>query len=453
MIRVLLLLLPTLAVLGSLAPGIESFFLFRLAVIALVAIAAVRPSPLRQQTKAPAALVSLGTLWAMSAATAYVLGTPTYAGHQQVMAIALGLSLVASLPRLGPPAWLLCQLWRGWILSFLVTTAFAVREVVIGTRISNYLASSPTYIREGSDLVASVFGNPNNYGAYLALTFGLLLFGAMRASRSGPRLAFVGAAAAAAALTMLTGSRLSIVALAVQSVIFLALGGRSLRHSILIASFVAGMTLAIVGTGFFDGTVVGAPGKLQNISPSALVHEVVSVDTSTSGGRRANLYKNGLWLIVESGGLGVGPGGFQAAIIDGRVPYETMGVLDPHNLYVEIAAQYGLIVFLLFAVWIVGIIRPSWVVARRGGGESQAWGVTTVALLVGASITAMTASSYLLASVNWLFLAIVHLYASTAAEPRDGNSSVLYPRRYTGVRNHSSNRPTLGARKGTRYAG
>ena len=121
------------------------------------------------------------------------------------------------------------------------------------------------------------------------------------------------------------------------------------------------------------------------------------------------MYKDGLWMTVETHGLGVGPGNFEAVMRSGVVPYNTYGQVDPHNAYLEILSQYGVAVFVLFMFWVASCFSVARHAVSRHDSHAGAWGVTVVAILVGASLSALASSTYFNASFNWMAIATVIL--------------------------------------------
>lgn len=129
----------------------------------------------------------------------------------------------------------------------------------------------------------------------------------------------------------------------------------SWRHRILI---VAGL-LAVGGLAFtasprVQGKVMAAVVQWTNESESAEL---------TNFGSRRVFYKNGVEILQENWFLGVGTGGFAQAYGDHvskkyeASDWRTVHTTDPHNQYLSVAIQQGLVGVVLFLAWIVAIAR------------------------------------------------------------------------------------------------
>lgn len=129
----------------------------------------------------------------------------------------------------------------------------------------------------------------------------------------------------------------------------------SWRHRILI---VAGL-LAVGGLAFtasprVQGKVMAAVVQWTNESESAGL---------TNFGSRRVFYKNGVEILQENWLLGVGTGGFAQAYGDHvskkyeASDWRTVHTTDPHNQYLSVAIQQGLVGVVLFLAWIVAIAR------------------------------------------------------------------------------------------------
>ena len=71
---------------------------------------------------------------------------------------------------------------------------------------------------------------------------------------------------------------------------------------------------------------------------------LISINSSQhSSFIRMNLYLDELYATFQSFMLGVGPGNFQYNIYP---QFNTLGIINPHNWWLEILCQYGFLVFI-----------------------------------------------------------------------------------------------------------
>jgi O-antigen ligase len=324
------------------------------------------------------------------------------------------------------------SLQTGWVVAFVITGLLAVREMVTGLRMSNYLPSynSTELARVDPELIASIFGNPNAYAAFLVTTFAFLVNGLLKSEARFVRYCYIGMILALCVLILSTGSRLCLFALILEMIVFASYAGRRYRNALAGASMLVLLSLVLVGSGVTDSLASQFPGKLSSSTPSKILLEAVSSDSTSSGGARLNLYKDGLWMVGNSAGLGVGPGNFEVVMASGDVPYDSGRAVDPHNLYLEIVSQYGLFVFLAFVLWVAACFRACWGGARRTMGEERSWGVAMVAGVAGNAVSSLANSSYLSASINWVFMATLLLVAVTIERGADNKALALMREEY-----------------------
>lgn len=102
----------------------------------------------------------------------------------------------------------------------------------------------------------------------------------------------------------------------------------------------------------FNIGFVDLGNKLSIHSPSFILSSTETVsriltDKSSPFYLRANLGLEGIRMLIESKGLGVGPNAFKDRI---HTDETIDNLVNPHNLWIEILSQYGIIVFLAFSV-------------------------------------------------------------------------------------------------------
>lgn len=411
--RFVLVALPTSATFGSLIPGVGSMFAFRLMILLLglqaLGSSKATPKGLRSVTT----FRLMVALWTVVGLVGSFFAESIYSAMREFLPLFLGFFLAYTFIAFRDPSRVLKYVQTGWVVAFMITGVLAFREIVTGVHMSNYLAATDVAALHSSRLVASVFGNPNAYAAFLVTAFAFLVNGLLKSEAWYSRYSYVGLIMALFLLMLSTGSRLCLFALFLEGAFFAFYAGKRYWKSLASGVILVLLSLFFVGAGATDSLASRLPGKLATLAPSKMVHEVLSGESESSGSRRLGLYKNGLWMVGNSAGLGVGPGNFEVVMASGDAPYDAGGVIDPHNLYLEIASQYGLLVFVSFVLWIAACFRACWGAARRGIGVTRSWGIAMSAAVAGNAVSALANSSYLPGSINWVFLATLFLVAVT----------------------------------------
>lgn len=410
--RFVLAALPAAAALGSLIPVIGPFFAFRLMVLLLALQSLGSGKANLKGLRSVAAFRLLVVVWTLVGLAGSLLVQNQGLAMRSFFPLLLGFLLVYLLITSRDPRGVLRSLQTGWVLAFLLTGLLALREFLTGVHMSNYL---PDYDLTLVDprLVASVFSNPNGYAAFLVTAFAFLVNGLLEAKARFMRSFYVGSIGTLCLLMLTTGSRIGLIALVVEAAICARYAGKRYRRAILGGVILVLLAILFLGAGERDSLAMRLPEKLESATPSSVLDELLDGGRTTSGGQRTNLYRDGLWMVGDSAGFGVGPGQFEVVMASGDVPYDAGGTVNPHNLYLEVASQYGIVVFLLFFGWVAACYRA----CRRGlrslVGEERSWGIAMVVAVAGNAVSALASSSYLPGSVNWVFMATLGLVAIT----------------------------------------
>ena len=84
--------------------------------------------------------------------------------------------------------------------------------------------------------------------------------------------------------------------------------------------------------------------------------EMLSGDAEGSDGIRANLIRNGFHFLGKTFGMGVGIGQIETWMLNEAI-YDTDGILNIHNWWVELLTSYGIIFFIAYVAFFVKIFR------------------------------------------------------------------------------------------------
>ena len=216
---------------------------------------------------------------------------------------------------------------RGWLAAWVCAVIPALIELATGRHLPNYLSSSPAWVRERSDDIASYFVNPNPFAFFLCSAMIALV---TTSALEGPKLRKVMLACAGITpiLIYFTNSR-AILAVSLLVLVWLILSATPLRHHV--RQSVAGLMV---------------------LASTCLVFLVTNTNFTTSllagfersGSSRLGLYLNAAWMYLQSWGLGIGPGMFEELMKSGSYPFPTDGAINPHSGVFEILSQYGFVI-------------------------------------------------------------------------------------------------------------
>ena len=136
------------------------------------------------------------------------------------------------------------------------------------------------------------------------------------------------------------------------------------------------------------------------------------------------LTMNGIWMVYDTAGLGVGAAGYRTVLVERDAPFgdnpRRKGYFT-HNLWVQVASEYGIFVAggLLALLVSIGLLAFR---AKRPGAlpEVRILGIVTLVGLVGYLFYGVVTGTPMRHTVNWMFFASLvvmgaHLYQARAA--------------------------------------
>jgi len=312
------------------------------------------------------------------------------AGIKEILSIILGVICALIMIHACQYDYQLDWLRTGWIIGFLFCACIGFYELL--TNQHPFPTSVPSIL--GIRVAFCTFGNPNDFGAYLVLSFPILYWSLLhdRGARKALALCSI---LALPVLLIFTMARLSIAAFVLQLVCLLLLQ-KNPRVRLAYSGLFLGVGLVfILGTQWNDQYV----GKFNSIGNE--------LRTKGSARDRLNLYTNGLWFCYKSFGLGIGAGGYEILASRGETLNWTK-MVNPHSLWIEMLSQYGVIPVILLVGWLIsilGYLRKR----RRGLANAESLLLYDVAIIsiVGFVVVTNESSSAIDHPMIWAFLAVL----------------------------------------------
>lgn len=385
--RLLFGALPLLAALGPLLSIYGGLFAYRIVCAGLVAYAAVFLMA-RSRWIGP-------DVWLVLAAASFIVtglvGLPSVAPgsdnpYSEFLAVVLGL-----LTAVAARAWqrrepgIYLALSRGWVVAGLVMCLVALAEVVTGVHLPGYLTSAHP------DPAAS-FGNPNSLAVFVVMA-NVWAIPVRRHSSAPWRLSTWVLVLATLAIALLTDARLA-------TVVWLAILGWTV---------VSGVHRSRQGLARVSEALIplGVALAFLAVAPTLLSLATESATAGSSGGVRADLTRIGLGFARDNHGLPTWPGSFEALMRENVDTEAVGGLVNAHNVWVEILVQYGAPSLLLLLGWLLAC-------AVRRSGERDVAGLGAMAIL----LLGVVDSSFLDAATLWLSVLTLAVVSRTrAGEP------------------------------------
>lgn len=229
-------------------------------------------------------------------------------------------------------------------IAFAIVTLISLAEIVAGIRLpTSRLAGRSA---DAAFAATSVFGNENNLATYLTLTLPYFLVLAVVFRDVRLRALGLGGGLACLMALLYTGSKANLIATALvlaSLLIILATDPRDRRRA-LAAAVVAVLAVALVVPAVQGSGLVSLPERAVSKFSFSLLQEQVEVGVG-SGAVRSNLLGDGLGLVAETGGIGVGAGNADVRITSLK---DFPGVSNLHNWWLEVTVNGGLIGLALY---------------------------------------------------------------------------------------------------------
>ena len=414
----LVLLVPLAALVGSPAalPAFPQLFAFRL----LLFVIAVLGLPLLLRRHSPVSLAPWRpalplVLWVAWLAVTIIWAPDKAAGLRYLLVLATMLAVVAAAASAG----LSRRRLRAFGVTMIVAYAFIVGVTVLESATGLHLPNSRlvTVVTSQTYAVSSVFQNQNDLATYLSICWPFLLgafFFTRRVRWLGLALVF---AAFGAMAFVRTGSRSSLLAGGLATVVVLLLHVRpgawlQTRRARALGALVALVLLAGTAYLLFNDS---QSSMLRQFRLSGLTGDLAT--NEGSGQIRTSLLDRGLSIAGGSLLLGAGPGQVEGLVTTGA---DALGIGNLHNWWLETYAEGGLPGFVLQLIFLVGL---AWALLRRaqthGDPLVRYMASGAFAALVGFTVGALGPSTSLSFAPMWtlfgLGLAILALPADDAA--------------------------------------
>lgn len=192
-------------------------------------------------------------------------------------------------------------------------------------------------------------------------------------------------------------ARLVLIAIVFQILLFIFLSNITIVRKITFSTLIAVVLVILLLT------------NPQLIESYKEIHQDI-IQGSGSTIVRINLILNGLIMLYESYFLGVGVDNFTENV---NPLIYTGNIVDPHNWWIEILAEHGLIIFIGYIYIYIYILKSLYKIANKKHELSKIAGAI-LSSLVGMVITSIAPSSFFFFKPMWLFigiaLAVINVY-------------------------------------------
>ena len=401
--------LPILAALGHHLGGVEAlgvtFFPYRVAVLA-ISLSSVAFLQRLTWTLNPymRTYLYIGCLWLAWALLGVLWARYQYDALRGAFSIGFGFLSFLAVANL--ESWkrdALRWLIRGWVAAAVIASAVAIWELLTGNHLPGpWFSSRPNL---SGTIVASTFDNPNNFGVFLLLTLPVLFATLENLRAQLARTSLIALILVISFLAILTTSRIAVYGFLLTGIVYL------FRRPRLTGTDVASIAFAGIMLAFLPITQ-----RLFSLLTSSDLRYITTVLLQGSTLIRLNLAVIGIDMLVSTSGFGVGGGNF-APILDTTHQYShlyTSGIIDPHNWWIEILSEYGIVMFGLYFGFLVFLYSR-----HRAALRARVDPVLhhLPLFLMAFALAGIGPSSFVNLSWQWLYIAIIVIATSSATPP------------------------------------
>lgn len=399
-VKRLLLILPTLAAMGSfisLAPGSSGTINGYRIVVGLAFMPAI-VALLRSPRKGPATRWLALTSVAFATWGVYSLTWAPSPGLGRRQLIGILLAVMGAWVAIGLTSTnreLVGALRRGFVFAAAVLTAIGLWQFTTGM---NLWTLSGQALRFESTMLIGPFVNPNNFAAFLLGCSGPVISWTLT-HRGLPRLVGLALLISMAFVILGTTSRAGLIALLViMTCVMVFTMGRAPKLQVPIAFTIA--TLALMGW------------MLARQQITSGLSTAFSGNSGQSDSLRVSLSETAIRYFWESGGIGVGPGGFQEKLAS----ESSQQVVATHNTFLQIAAEYGLPVFIPCMILILTLMTATLQRSNASVGVDPDK-IELIAGFIAMLVGALVASSLIADPSWWLLIGYLVVLTRNRAQP------------------------------------
>ncbi len=290
------------------------------------------------------------------------------------------------------------RLYTLWLLVLVPLVCIGLWEHTTGNHLSiSGLADVPERFRYAP---TGVFQNQNDYATYLALSISFVITFVRYNDRLLKRLFGMVLLMPCLYLVVVTFSRANYLAI-ILGLAFWFLFLLKIRSKVKVLAL-AGIVAVLLFVVFSEQVLrtLGVVGAQLSGLAAPSEHTLGSV------GVRLNLIKNSLIFLMNSYGFGVGAGNVEYYMTNFSV-YETGGILNVHNWWAEILVDYGILIFIGYTLFYLGLLVKLYIAYGKLTDNSRK--MICEALLVGLVVfffASISSSSIMAIGAQWILFSL-----------------------------------------------
>lgn len=294
--------------------------------------------------------------------------------------------------------------YKIWLFIHLLLLPIAIWEIVTGNHLSN---SGLLKVDEGYEFYkfapTTVFGNQNDYATMIALVFPMLYVGVRYAEEMRIKFLLLLVIILSVLILFFASSRANYIGVAMGFAFWFFFLLRTLSRFNLLLIFL--LLLLLIAISLSESQVVFLTAVWEDFN--------VLIDSQGDDAGidiRSNLIKNGLYFLLITFGIGVGAGNIEYYMVH-QPKYFVGDTANVHNWWIEILANYGIVVFLAYIIFFLGIFWNLFKIYRQSLSKNERiMCEAMLCALVSFPVSSLSSSSLMSFGPQWVFFGMAIVF-------------------------------------------
>lgn len=253
----------------------------------------------------------------------------------------------------------------------------------------------------------SIFGNTNDFATFLLISVFILYTCMQNAKGRWMKYFYIVMIISSAGLLFMTSSRANMLGLALALAILVWMNLYNKKTQALVIVVLFSLCVLVVMKPELLEKAFSMIGKIFYFNKASAMDSI---------NIRMNLLKNGGVFLINTFGMGTGAGNVEYWMANASI-YYTGGITNIHNWWMEILSGYGIIIFILYIMFYVLLIRSCYIKYKMASTRiDKTVSLCFLCCLVGYVVGSLSSSSNISSEWLWVFWSIVIAYQGLEVE-------------------------------------
>ncbi|WP_323593464.1 O-antigen ligase family protein [Aliarcobacter butzleri] len=193
------------------------------------------------------------------------------------------------------------------------------------------------------NIPTTVYTNSNDYATFLSLSFPFAMFYILTSKKIQLKFFFIVVSFTIAFLIIFIGSRANIISIAIAFMLYFILSNKQFKIKTIVFFIILILISLISFQEIIKDIIIMVNNNLISIFDSS------ERNMNESNIIRINLIYNSIDFLLQTYGFGVGAGNAEIWM-EKYASNNTFNVTNPHNWWIELLVNYGIIIFIFYVI-------------------------------------------------------------------------------------------------------